>query len=104
MLRRAVRVGVTLNCVGLLCGLLAAQQIIGSLAIKVLTQRNLFTNAGTLMQEGLQPLDVLVVQANANALLSQFLSMVSLLWLLNTVNRLDPPSTDESPRGNRPAI
>jgi Protein of unknown function (DUF3611) len=102
MLRRAVRVGVTVNLLGLLCNLLAAEQIIGSLAIKVLTTTT--TNRATMfaagMEGALQPLDVLVVQANTNSLLSQFCSLVSLLYVTTaTVHKLDPPSTDEAPRG-----
>jgi Protein of unknown function (DUF3611) len=82
MVRRAITVGVTLNCVGLLCHLLAAQQIIGLLAIKVLTGRS----SGLLLaavdgSNTLQPLDILIVQANTNAILSQYISLVALLSL-----------------------
>lgn len=78
MLLRAVRVGISINLLGLLLHLLAAQQIIGSLAIQVLSNSNL-------LQGGLQPLDVLIVQANTNALLSQYCSLVSLLYVTQTV-------------------
>jgi hypothetical protein len=88
MLRRAVRVGVLLNLAGLLCNLLAAQEIIGGLALKVLTQRQ------SLLDGGLQPLDVLVVQANANSLLSHYISLACLLYLTQQITRLDPPSRD----------
>lgn len=101
MLRRAIRVGVTINLAGLLCNLVAAEEIIGSLAIKVLTSnRSIFASggAGLIAPEGLQPLDVLVVQANTNSLLSQFCSLVSLLYLTKHVHRLDPPSTEEEAR------
>jgi len=100
MLRRAVRVGVTVNLIGMLCNLLAAEEIIGSLAIKVMTtNRNVFAGgAGLLAPEGLQPLDVLVVQANTNSLFSQFCSLVSLLYLTKNVQQLDPPSTEDNPR------
>lgn len=101
MLRRAIRVGVTLNLLGLLCNLVAAEEIIGSLAIKVLTSNRSILAAGgasLLAPEGLQPLDVLVVQANTNSLLSQFCSLVSLLYLTRNVETLDPPSTEESQR------
>jgi len=102
MLRRAIRVGVTVNLLGLLCNLVAAEEIIGSLAIKVLTNnRSIFSGAGAaslLAPDGLQPLDVLVVQANTNSLLSQFCSLVSLLYLTKNVQELDPPSTEGKPR------
>lgn len=105
MLRRAIRVGATVNLLGLLVGLVAAEEIIGSLAIKVLTNnRGVFSAGGAagaaslLASDGLQPLDVLVVQANTNSLLSQFCSLVSLLYLTKNVQALDPPSTEEKPR------
>lgn len=99
MLRRAIRVGATINLLGLLCNLMAAEQIIGSLAIKVLTTAraaNILMMPTSGME--LQPLDVLIVQANTNSLLSQFCSLVSLLALAHRVDLLDPPSTDEAPR------
>ena len=101
MLRRAIRVGVTINLLGLLCNLVAAEEIIGSLAIKVLTNnRSIFAAGGAslLAPEGLQPLDVLVVQANTNSLLSQFCSLASLLYLTYNVQTLDPPSTEGNQR------
>jgi hypothetical protein len=59
LLRRAVRVGVSLNLVGLFVNLVAAEQIVGNLAIKVLTSRGLGTQSAFLSTvEGLQPLDV----------------------------------------------
>lgn len=111
MVRRAIRIGVTVNLLGLLCNLLAAEQIIGSLAVKVLTSRGGGGGAGMFGMGGfmdaaaaansLQPLDVLVVQANTNSLLSQFCSLASLLYLTANVDKLDPPSTDEAPRAGK---
>jgi len=104
MLRRAIRVGVTLNLVGLLVHLWSAQEIVGSLALKVLTTPAIARtavmyggNAGS--PEGyLEPLDVLVVQANTNSLLSHFCSMVCLLYMTRKLALLDPPSTSEIQR------
>lgn len=89
MLQRAIRIGVTLNLVGLLLGLVAAEQIVGSLAVKVLTARQ-FGTGGVVSSsvEGLQPLDVLVVQANTNTLLSHFCSLVAFLLLTKQVGKL----------------
>jgi hypothetical protein len=64
LLRRAVRVGVSLNLVGLFVNLVAAEQIVGNLAIKVLTSRGLGAGQSALLStvEGsLQPLDVSIV-------------------------------------------
>jgi uncharacterized membrane protein len=105
MLRRAVRVGVTLNLIGLLVTLLAAEEIVGALAIKVLTNRNFGPQAALLgsVEGQLQPLDILVVQANTNTLLSHFCSLVSLLYLSDKIRQLGlPPSTAEVPRQRKP--
>ena len=93
--------GVSLNLVGMGLTLLGAEQTVGVLAIKVLTARpwNNPAAGGMYMAggfEGLQPLDILIVQANTNALLSHFCSLVSLLYLTRFIKKLDPPSEDES--------
>jgi hypothetical protein len=94
MLRRSIRVGVTLNLMGMLVTLLGAEQIIGGLAVKVLTMQGaLVANSGALPST-LQPLDILIVQANTNTLLSHFCSLVGYLWLTNHVDKLDPPSVE----------
>jgi hypothetical protein len=86
-IQRTVGVGIRLNLVGLACHLIAAEQIVGVLAVKVLTtfgsgggtaagvaNTNFFLNI-------VQPLDILIVQANTNALFSHFVSLVSLLYI-----------------------
>lgn len=99
MLRRAIDVGVSLNLIGMFLTLLGAEQTIGVLAVKVLTARPWNTAGGMPYgmgnMEGLQPLDILVVQANTNALLSHFCSLVCLLYLNRFVKKLDPPSEEE---------
>jgi Protein of unknown function (DUF3611) len=106
LLRRAIRVGVLLNLAGLLLHLLAAEQIVGALAIKVLTMpRSTATyllggagGAAAALEGSLQPLDILIVQANTNSLLSHFCSLVLLLGLVDPLHKLDPPSTPEDRR------
>jgi Protein of unknown function (DUF3611) len=94
-LRRAIRMGVLLNLLGLLVTLLAAEEIVGSLAIKVLTNyRPQLGNPYTSIETGLQPLDILVVQAVTNTLLSHFCSLLALLFLTDKVKLLDPPSEE----------
>jgi uncharacterized membrane protein len=90
MLRRAVQVGVTINLVGLLVHLLAAEEIVGTLALQVLTS----SSRNAMFPEGLvQPLDVLVVQANTNSLLSHFCSLASLLFYTKQIDQVDPPQS-----------
>jgi len=91
LLRRTISVSVTLNVLGMFVTLMGAQVIVGSLAAKVLTStgRLVVSNAGPTL---LQPLDILVVQANTNTLLSHFVSLVGALFLTRLVRRLDPPT------------
>ena len=93
-LRRTIEVGVTLNVIGMFFTIIGAEQIVGALAIKALTTSrslSLTMDANTL----LQPLDILVVQANTNTLFSHFASLVSLLYLSRQLRKLDPPSVEQ---------
>jgi tetrahydromethanopterin S-methyltransferase subunit E len=82
---------------GMLVTLIGAEQIIGLLAARVLTTATTVTTMGVLSSTSqvLQPLDILIVQANTNTLLSHFVSLVCTLYLTFSVHQLDPPSTDE---------
>jgi Protein of unknown function (DUF3611) len=90
-LTRTVQVGVRLNLLGLALHLLAAEQIVGVLSIKVLTDRNV----AALTTSSIQPLDILLVQANTNASLSHFLSLVALLYLQQETHRRFKPQLSE---------
>lgn len=94
LLRRTITVGVTVNLLGMLVTLLGAEAIIGLLAAKVLTSQGVITSP-SMAPQLLQPLDILIVQANTNTLLSHFFSLTSLLYLTRWVSRLDPPSTED---------
>ena len=102
MLRKDINVGVTLNLLGMLCTILGAEQIVGALAIKVLTTASY---RATLLDVGssgmLQPLDILVVQANTNTLFSHFCSIAAFLYLTRQVDKLDPPSVVGNERRER---
>ena len=50
---------------------------------------------GSVALQTVQPLDILIVQANANTLLSHFVSLFLSLFLTRYVKRLDPPSTED---------
>lgn len=99
-IRRVIRIGTVLNLFGMAITLLGAEQIVGVLAAKVLTMQGLplgggFGGGGVLGAQSIQPLDILIVQANTNTLLSHFVSLVCGLWLVRSVHRLDPPSIEE---------
>ena len=91
----------------MLVTLIGAEQIVGLLAAKVLTIQGLspfqapfgagLGGAG-LGAQSVQPLDVLIVQANTNTLLSHFVSLVCCLILTRSVHLLDPPSVEDDER------
>jgi Protein of unknown function (DUF3611) len=105
MLRKAIKVGVSLNLIGMFLTLLGAEQTVGVLAIKTLTARPWNSPTGmpmmATMVDGLQPLDILVVQANTNSLFSHFVSLVCLLYLNRYVDKLDPPSEEDNKPSRR---
>jgi len=93
LLRRVIKVGVTLNLLGLFLSVLGSQYIVGTLVAKSMTS---FVGGGSIVtSQTLQPLDVLVVQANTNVLSSHFVSLACLLWLSRMVDQLDPPSLED---------
>jgi len=99
LFRRTITIGVSLNLMGMLVTLIGAEQIVGLLAAKVLTMQGVFPGSGVglagVTAQTIQPLDILIVQANTNTLLSHFFSLLSGLYLTKIVHRLDPPSVDD---------
>lgn len=100
LLRRVINVGIALNLVGLLTSVLGAQYIVGTLVAKSMSGFVGFGGAsglglGGVASQTLQPLDVLVVQANTNVLSGHFVSLACLLWLTRMVDLLDPPSLED---------
>jgi hypothetical protein len=80
---------------GLFTSVLGAQFIIGTLVAKSMQNVVGVGIAGGISAQTLQPLDVLVVQANTNMLTSHFISLACLLWLTRMVDKLDPPSLED---------
>ena len=104
LLRRAITVASALNLSGMLVTLMGTFVIIGSLATKVLTAGGISPfgavaaggiGGGSVALQTVQPLDILIVQANANTLLSHFVSLFLSLFLTRYVKQLDPPSTED---------
>lgn len=83
-----LRLGLSINLVGLLVGLIGAQAIVGALVAKSLT----LPQAGVGVYQIdpsriIRPLDIFVVQANTNTVAAHFAGLIGSLWLLNRVNR-----------------
>lgn len=101
IIRRAITIGSALNLFGMFVTLIGAQQIVGLLASKLLTMQGVTPfgmSAAAVSAQTLQPLDILIVQANTNTLLSHFISLVCCLIMTRSVDKLDPPSTEDDPR------
>lgn len=100
MIRRTITVGALLNLAGIFFALIGAQQIVGLLAAKLLTMQgvNPLLNAASVSAQTLQPIDLLIVQANTNTLLSHFISLVCCLIMTRGIDNLDPPSIEDDPR------
>lgn len=79
-----LRQGLILNSVGMFLMLLGVEAIIGTLIGRSLTQVQglALYNASQLIE----PLDILVVQANINMIAAQFVGAVMASWLISRVN------------------
>lgn len=103
IIRRTVKIGVILNLFGMLFTLIGAEQIVGLLSAKILSAQgaNPFSNNSQILGGQVTPLnalDILIVQANTNTLVSHFVSLLCTLLMTNSVTKLDPPSSDDDPR------
>ncbi len=83
-----LRLGLSINLVGLLLSLVGAQAIVGALLAKSLT----LPQAGVGVYQIdpsriIRPLDIFVVQANTNTVAAHFAGLIGSLWLLNRINR-----------------
>jgi hypothetical protein len=83
--RRSLRLGITLNLAGMAVTLFSAEQIIGLLAAKSLTLGlNPIASNGQFISglaSAVQPIDLLILQANTNTLLSHYIGLCTSLWL-----------------------
>ncbi|MDJ0733070.1 MAG: DUF3611 family protein [Nostocaceae cyanobacterium] len=83
-----LRLGLMFNLVGMLLTLLGAQAIIGVLLLKALSiPQGAVGFSPDQLSKLIQPIDVLVVQANINAVSAHFAGLVASLWLLNRINK-----------------
>lgn len=77
--------GLLINLAGMLLTILGAQAISGSLVLKSFEQGFGFFSGNPL--RFITPLDLLVVQANANTIMAHFIGLLATLWLIRCVNR-----------------
>jgi hypothetical protein len=86
---QSVRLGVTVNLVGILLTLFGAQAINGNLILKALTLPQFGSGLYTQIDPNriIQPLDIFVVQANTNTVSAHFAGLVGSIWLLNRLTK-----------------
>jgi hypothetical protein len=86
-LSSSVQSGILLTAVGMFFTVVAAQAIVGRLLAKVLSAGlapsplAIVSSGNNNVASTIQPLDIFVVQANTNILLSQWISLVFALWM-----------------------
>lgn len=112
LFRKFAKISVGVSLFGMFVTLLGAEQIVGTLAAKVLSAQSLFVSSpGVLSQpSSLQALDIFLVQANTNCLVSHFSPLAFYLWLQTrlpverVVETITVPATEIAPPGGRPTV
>ena len=81
-LKRLSQISVTISLVGMAITLIAAEQIVGTLASKVLSSQGLVPTLaiGTQLNQ-IQALDIFLVQANTNIMAAHYLPCAVYVWL-----------------------
>lgn len=82
---QTLRIGLGINLVGMLLAILGAQAIAGSLVLKSFEQGFAIFSGNPL--RFITPLDLFVVQANANTIMAHFVGLIATLYLIYRVNR-----------------
>ncbi|WP_204152550.1 DUF3611 family protein [Leptolyngbya sp. CCY15150] len=83
----AIRIGLIINMVGMFITLLGGEALVGSLFAKALSQPQSGVALYERITQAVQPIDILVVQANTNTVLAHFVGLAGSLWLLRSLNR-----------------
>ena len=79
--RKYFRLSVILSFIGMACTLLGGEQIVGTLASKVLSTQGLQSILGTAPQNQLQAVDIFLVQANINTVVAHYAPLLAYIWL-----------------------
>lgn len=97
-LRRLSKISVTVSLLGMLITLFAAEQIVGTLASKVLSSQGLVPtlSIGSQLNQ-IQALDIFLVQANTNILVAHYVPLAAFLWLQTQLPGGSTKSTAPSP-------
>lgn len=83
---KVIRLGLTINIVGLLFSILGTQAVVGSVLIKSL-QQSPGLGVGGSSARFVLPVDMFSIQANTTAITAYFVGIVTSLWLINRIVR-----------------
>lgn len=84
-----IKTGLTVNLIGMLLSILGAQALAGIVLIKSLTLPQGSISFGTSnLTQFVNPVDLLIIQANTNSIMAHFAGILSSLWLLNRLGQL----------------
>jgi len=98
---KSLKNGIVLNILGMGAAVLGMQATVGALVAKALTTSAVPYYQATPGQSPVLALDVFLVQASANTILSHFLGLASTLELLRSVSL--PPPAEAAPAASAPA-
>ena len=84
-----IKTGLTVNLIGMLLSILGAQALAGIVLIKTLTLPQGSISFGTSnLTQFVNPVDLIIIQANTNSIMAHFAGIISSLWLLNRLGHL----------------
>lgn len=82
---KIIRIGLTINLVGMLIAIVGAEALIGLVLGKSLSRPQLALTTDP--SEFVNSIDLLIVQANTNTIAAHFAGIATTLWLLNRISR-----------------
>ena len=84
-----IRTGLIINLVGMFFSILGAEALAGIVLIKILTLPQGSISFGTQnSSQFINPVDLIIVQANTNSIMAHFAGIASSLWLLQRLTNL----------------
>ncbi len=83
-----ITTGLIISLVGMFLGLLGSGAVVGALMLKAIVQpqSSVLVNPRN-VTDFIEPLDVFIVQASTNTLISHFAGILGSLWLFRIINR-----------------
>jgi amino acid transporter len=87
MVIQALVMGLTVNLVGMFITILGGEALIGALFAKALSQPQSGAAFYERITQAIQPIDILIVQANTNTILAHFIGILASLWLVRVMSR-----------------